>query len=121
MREKAMDPLSGRRQTALNAWRFGPLCRLGYRVSGRDGKGFTAIDLASGKEIRRLTFDVFSKAVKTAGMTRSARARLLTKRATPEHRLREQIEHQRLHLLARERREVCPTKRTPTRGTSPHD
>ena len=42
MIENAMKPLSGRRQTALNAWRFGPLCRMGYTISGRDDKGFTA-------------------------------------------------------------------------------
>ncbi len=101
----------GRRQTALNAWRFGPLCHLGYTVSGRDGEGFTATDPTTGKEIRRITFDAFAKAVRKAGPTPTARSQLLEKRATPEYRMREQVEHQRLQLLAMERREVCPTKR----------
>ena len=127
MKEFAMGTHDDRgvpgRQVVTDRKRFGPLCRLGYTIRGTDAKGFKATDLATGTEIRRLTFDAFSKAVKAAGLTRSARARLLTKRATPEHRLREQIEHQRLQLLAMERREVCPTKRTPKtiRGTSPHD
>jgi len=109
MKERAMDTpqdLNGRRHAALDAWRFGPLCRLGYKISGRDEKGFTATDPASGKVIRRLTFRAFDKAVRKAGLTRSSRSQLLAKRATSEHQLREQVENQRLQLLAMERREL---------------
>jgi len=124
MRENAMGPfceLGGRRQTALNAWRFGPLCKLGYTISGRDDKGFTATDRATGKEIRRRNFDDFAKAVRASGLTRTCRSRLLTKRATPDHRIRQQLENQRLQLLVMKRREACP-KRTPkakTRAAAP--
>ncbi len=43
-------------------------------------------------------------------MTRAARTELLEKRSRPEYQLREQVNNQRLHLLARERREVSPNK-----------
>ena len=117
MGENAMGPfcgeLGGRRQTALNAWRFGPLCKLGYTISGRDDKGFTATDRATGKEIRRRNFDDFAKAVRASGLTRTCRSRLLEKRSDPNHRIRQQLENQRLQLLVRERREApaAPAKR----------
>jgi len=116
MKERAMEAHSvsdGRRQTALNAWRFGPLCHLGYTVSGRDGEGFTATDPATGKEIRRITFDAFAKAVRKAGLTRAARGRVIATRKTPDGKLRDRVERQRLTLLAMERREVCPSKPRP--------
>ena len=91
--------------------RFSPLCKLGYSISGCDDRGFTAVDKSTGKTIRRLTFDAFDKAVRKAGMTPTVRSELLEKRATPEYRIRAQVESQRLQLLARERREMCPTKR----------
>ncbi len=115
MRERAMYAPSGQaghRQAVRDAQRFSPLLRLGYTISGgHDGKCFTATDPASGKEIRRLTFDAFDKAVRKAGLTPAARSQLLEKRASPDGRLRDQVENQRLQLLAMERREVCPTKR----------
>ena len=100
-------------QAQADARRFGPLCARGYRVSGRDGKGFKATDPASGETIRRLSFKAFDIAVRAAGMTSAARAKLLEKRSTPEHRLRERVANQRLTLLEMERREVCPGKRQP--------
>ena len=109
MRERAMDAPSGQtghRQAARDAQRFSPLLRLGYKISGRDEEGFTATDPASGKVIRRLTFKAFDKAVQAAGLTRSSRSQLLAKRATSEYRLREQVENQRLQLLAMESREL---------------
>ncbi len=121
MRESAMDTHAARdgcsRQAVTDSKRFGPLCRLGYTISGQDGAGFTATDPATGQKIRRLTFAAFTKAVRQVGLTRAARSELLVKRATPEHRLREQVETQRLQLIAMERREVCPTKRTPKTKT----
>ena len=116
MREKATDPYcerGGRRQSALNAWRFGPLCHLGYTISGSNDTGFKAVDPATGKTIRRLKFENFRRVVRAAGMTRAARSKLLEKRATPEYRLRERVKNQRLTLLELERREVCPSKRQP--------
>ena len=94
--------------------RFRPLGKLGYTIScGGDDRGFTAVDKRTGRTIRRLTADAFDKAVRKAGMTRTARSKLLEKRATPDGRLRDQVECQRLQLLEMERREVCPTKRVP--------
>ena len=117
MREHAMThdkgESAGRSRAVINARRFGPLCRLGYSISGQDGVGFTATDRATGQEIRRLTFAAFTKAVRQVGLTRTARSELLEKRATPDHQARQDVENQRLHLLARERREVVPPKRTP--------
>ena len=86
--------------------RFSPLSKLGYTISGSDDQGFTAVDKSTNKTIRRLTFAAFAKAVRKAGLTPAARSQLLEKRATPEHRMREQVENQRLQLLERERREV---------------
>ncbi len=117
MREQAMNRYNsesaGRSRAAINARRFSPLCGLGYAICGQDGMGFTATDPTTGKTIRRLTFEAFDKAVRAAGMTRAARSELLEKRATPEYRLREQVNTQRLQLLAMERREVCPDNRQP--------
>ena len=93
--------------------RFSPLSKLGYSISGCDDRGFTAVDKSTGKTIRRLTFDAFDKAVRKAGLTPAARSQLLEKRASPDGRLRDQVENQRLQLLAMERREVCPSKRKP--------
>ena len=106
MREYAIATRAGGASRQRDAKRFKPLMRLGYSISGWDGDGFTATNLASGKEIRRLTFDAFAKAVRRAGLTPAARSQLLEKRATPEHRMREQVENQRLQLLAMERREL---------------
>ena len=113
MREHATTTHAKHTQSQTDAKRFRPLCHLGYQISGRDDKGFTATDPASGETIRRLTFEAFDKAVRTAGLTRAARSKLLEKRATPDHQARQTVENMRLHLLARERREVVPTKRTP--------
>ena len=106
MREYAIATRAGGASRQRDAKRFKPLMRLGYSISGCDGDGFTATNLASGKEIRRLTFDAFAKAVRKEGMTRTARSELLEKRASPDGRLREQVECQRLQLLAMESREL---------------
>ena len=114
MIENAMKPLSGRHQTALNAWRFGPLCRMGYTISGRDDKGFTATDRATGQEISRRNFDDFAKAVRASGLTRTCRSRLLEKRSDPDHRIRQLVENQRLQLLVMKR-----TPKAKTRAAAP--
>ena len=116
-KERAMvtpQDLGGRRHAALDAWRFGPLCRLGYKISGRDEKGFTATDPDTGKKIRRLSFSSFDTAVRKAGMTKAARSRLLAERATSHGKARQTVESMRLQLLAMERREVGQSKRKPT-------
>ena len=117
MRESAMDTHAARdgcsRQAVTDSKRFGPLCRLGYTIRGSDGKGFSATNPATGTKIRRLTFDAFAKAVRKAGVTRAERSRLLEKRSEPDYQARQDVENQRLHLLAMERREVCPDNRQP--------
>ena len=113
MREHATTTHAKHTRVQVDAKRFRPLCRLGFTIRGSNAKGFTATDPVSGKEIRRLTFDAFTKAVRAAGMTRAARSELLEKRSKPEYKARERVNIQRLQLLARERREVCPDKRQP--------
>ena len=80
-----------------------------FRVVAFDQRGHGE----SGKPADGYTFEAFAKAVRKAGVTRAVRSRLLEKRSEPDYQARQDVENQRLHLLARERREVVPTKRTP--------
>ena len=101
MKERAtMTEYAGLTGARRDAKRFGPLCTLGYTISGKDGVGFMALDPDSGKEIRRRNFDDFAKAVVRAGWNK------------PTNKARRQVASQRLHLLAMERREIGSSKRS---------
>ena len=89
-----------------DAKRFLPLCRLGYRINGKDGRGFNATDPHTGEVIRRLTFEAFDTAVRKAGMTRAARSQLLAERETSHGKAKQIVASMRLQLLAMEQREV---------------
>ena len=115
MRERAtVRNGSGLTPGQRDAKRFLPLCRLGYRINGKDGRGFNATDPHTGVQIRRLTFEAFDTAVRKAGMTRAARSQLLAERSTSHGQARQTVESMRLQLLAMERREVGQSKRKPT-------
>ena len=64
--------------------------------------------------LRRRNFADFAKAVRAAGRASTCRSRLLEKRSDPDHRIRQQIEHQRLQLVVMKR-----TPKAKTRAAAP--